>query len=247
MLDANGNPVDGATVTFTLGSGSGGTAARGRLGATGAVRASTAAPTQATELTDRSGIATSPLVHRQQRRRHVHRHRRHRRVSSSRRAYSLDNLAGKPPRSRCSSRRKPDWRRSGARYGKPLQVKLTRRRAVQPSQGSDRDVHASAREAEPAASAAGAASAGRELRRRLEHANDRDNRRLRGRDLAAASSANTTAGTLHSDRNGRRRRPTAAAFTLDNLAGKPPTIKPLGPAKQLGDDRGQPLRKPAAR
>jgi hypothetical protein len=55
VLDSGGNPVAGATVTFTLGSGAAGTCAAGA-----APGASFAGGTQATATTDASGLASSP-------------------------------------------------------------------------------------------------------------------------------------------------------------------------------------------
>jgi hypothetical protein len=55
VLDAGGNPVAGATVTFTLGS-----ATAGACGASAAAGASFAGATQATATSDASGLATSP-------------------------------------------------------------------------------------------------------------------------------------------------------------------------------------------
>jgi adhesin/invasin len=61
VLDANGNPVEGVSVTFALGSSTGG--AGGGAGSTASVAGASfnGGQAQATEVTNVSGIATSPL------------------------------------------------------------------------------------------------------------------------------------------------------------------------------------------
>jgi hypothetical protein len=60
VVDAHGNPVDGATVTFTLGTNSGGGGSGGSAGASTAGASFDSGATQATAITDASGLATSP-------------------------------------------------------------------------------------------------------------------------------------------------------------------------------------------
>ncbi len=58
VLDANGSPIDGATVTFTLGTSGGGAAG---AGATAAAASFDGGASEATELTNAAGTAISPL------------------------------------------------------------------------------------------------------------------------------------------------------------------------------------------
>ena len=61
VLDANGNPVTGANVTFSLGSGGGGGAGGSGSGAGSAGASFDSGQSQASALTNSSGIATSPM------------------------------------------------------------------------------------------------------------------------------------------------------------------------------------------
>jgi protocatechuate 3,4-dioxygenase beta subunit len=60
VLDANGNPVAAATVTFTLGSG--GSGACGTTGSSSAAATFAGGGTEATATTDATGVASSPLL-----------------------------------------------------------------------------------------------------------------------------------------------------------------------------------------
>ena len=79
VVDSDGSPVAGITVTFTLGSGalsSCGTTTSSSAGAT-----FTGTGTQATATTGTTGVASSPFLHREQHGRIVHRDRRRSRAS----------------------------------------------------------------------------------------------------------------------------------------------------------------------
>jgi hypothetical protein len=126
VLDANGTPIEGRSVTFVLGAGQGATGATGAEGSnpTGGASGATFADgsTQATELTNASGVASSPLLTANA-------------VAGAFSAtatvtglatpatFSLDNLAGTPPTIRLvgpARRAAP----AGARFRIPLSVKV---------------------------------------------------------------------------------------------------------------------------
>ncbi len=127
VLDANGNPVDGAPVTFTLG-GAGAGAGSATAGAS-----FDGGSAQVTETTDATGVATSPLF--------TAGSTAGRFTASAATAgvvepaaYALDNLAGKPPRITALA---PATQSAtvGFPYAKPLQVKLLDARG-KPVQGA---------------------------------------------------------------------------------------------------------------
>ena len=96
MLDANGNPVGGANVTFALGAGGGGSGGSGGAGAASAGASFDGGAAQAAELTNSSGYASSPgftanTV--------AGRFTATAAVAgiTEPASFSLDNLAGKPP------------------------------------------------------------------------------------------------------------------------------------------------------
>ncbi len=122
VLDANGNPVQGATVTFTLGAGGGGAGAGGGSAGSASPGASfDGGGAQASARTGSAGVATSPLFAAND-------------VAGSFTAsaataglsepasFSLDNVAGPSP----TVRLVPGGRSApvATRYGAPLQVQL---------------------------------------------------------------------------------------------------------------------------
>ena len=115
VLDANGNPVDGATVTFSLGSSGGGAGAgAARRGGRELRRRSGAGDRDDRRRRDRDLAA----VHRERRAGRVHRDRRDGRGHRAR-ELQLDNVAGKPPTltpARSATRSAP----VDGRYGEPL-------------------------------------------------------------------------------------------------------------------------------
>ncbi len=231
VLDANGNPVDGATVTFALGSSSAG----GGASTAGASFAGGAA--QATALTGPSGSATSPSF-----------------TANTTAgtftataatagvvepaAYSLDNLAGKPPTITALQPAK-QTATIGARYGKPLQVKLLDG-VGNPLQGATVTFTLDSAASGGAAGAGGSASAGGSFAdgsSQLAETTDAS-----GIATSPRFSANTTAGRFTA--TAATAGTTAVVrFSLDNLAGKPTRITPLGPAKQSATT-GARYRKP---
>ena len=233
VLDANGNPIDGATVTFTLGSGTGGGA-----GASGSTPGATfdGGGSQATETTDASGTATSPLF-----------------TANSTAgkftataatggvvepaSYSLDNLAGNPPTITPLAPAKQSAT-VGARYAKPLAAKVLDG-SGNPLQGATVTFTLGSA---TSGAGAGAASAGASFVDGSSQATETTD--ASGVATSPRFSANTTAGRF-SATAATGGTAAVASFSLDNLAGKPATIIALAPAKQsatTGTRYGKPLR-----
>jgi protocatechuate 3,4-dioxygenase beta subunit len=221
VLDANGNPVDGATVIFTLGGGGGGGGGTG-AGTSTAGATFDGGVTQATELTDPSGTATSPGF-----------------TANSTAgtftataatagvvepaAYSLDNLAGKRP---TIGALQPTRQTAaiGARYGKPLQVGLLDA-SGKPLQGATVTFtlgSAASGGGTPAAAGASFAGGSSQATETTDASGVATSPRFGANATAGRFTATAaTAGTTE-----------VASFSLDNLAGKPPTISRLAPAKE---------------
>ncbi len=236
VLDANGNPVDGASVTFTLGS-SGGAGPSAGASASAAGASFGGGAGQATELTDASGTATSPLF------------------SANGTAgtftataatadvvepavYSLDNLAGKRP----TITALPPARQTaaiGARFGKPLEVKLLNG-SGKPLQGATVTFTLGSATSGGAAGADSSAAAGASFADGSSQATETTD--ASGVATSPRFSADTTAGgfTATATTTGTS---DVASFSLDNLAGKPSTITPLAPARQSATT-GARYRKP---
>ena len=233
VLDANGNPVDGATVTFTLGSSGGG--GRRRCEHCGCeLRRRSRPGDRAHRLLGHCDLAP---VHRQRHRRHVHRDRRD---GGCRRAGRL--LARQPRRQAAHDQRS----RTGEADGddrRPLRQAVAgeaARRQRQAVAGSDRDVHARLRHKRRRAGAGGSAGAGASFADGSSQATETTD--ASGVATSPRFSANTTAGrfTATATTTGTSE---VVSFSLDNLAGKPPTITPLAPAKQSATT-GARYRKP---
>ncbi len=224
VLDANGNPVDGATVTFTLGSGSGGGGAGAGTSSPGA--SFDGGVTQATELTDPSGTAVSPGF-----------------TANSTAgtftataatagvvepaAYSLDNLAGKPP---TITALPPTTQTAtiGAAYGEPLQVKVLDG-GGNPLQGATVTFTLGSATGGGGAGAGGSASAGASFADGSSQATETTD--ASGVATSPRFGANTTAGRFHATA-GTAGTTDVVSFSLDNLAGKPPAITALAPTRQ---------------
>ena len=221
VLDANGAPVAGATVSFVLGSSGG-----GQSGAAGAETSPGAAfqggANQANEQTDASGIATSPPFVANA---GAGRFTATATVAGSNATatFALDNLAARPPRIAAvgSTHRSATV---GARYRAPLTVK------VQTAQGAALQGVAvtftlgaggGGGSGGEGAAGAGAASAGASFVGGASEATETTN--ARGIAVSPRFSANSTAGafTATATVSGSN---SAASFRLDNLAGKPVTV-----------------------
>ena len=236
---AGGAPLQGATVTFTLGSatsggaGAGGSAAPAQASSTAPARR----PRRPTPPASRPRRASAPTRPRGGSRRPRPRAAPPRWPASRSTTW---------PGSRRRSRRCAASKQSatvGARYGKPLQVKVRDGRGA-PLQGAT--VTFTLGSATTAAAARGRAARlrGRELRRRLQPG-DRDDRRRRHRDLAALQRQHD--GGRGSPRPRRTSGTTeVASFPLDNLAGKSPTITALAEAEADSATVGDALRQAAA-
>jgi adhesin/invasin len=252
VLDANGNPVDGATVTFTLGSNDGGgSGGGGGAGAATAGASFDGGASQATELTDSSGTATSPGFT----------------ANSSAgtftataatagvvepASYSLANLAGKRPTITALPPAK-QTATIGARYGKPLRVRLLDG-SGKPLQGATVTFTLGSAASGGGGGAGAAASAGASFADGSSQATETTS--ASGVATSPRFSANATAGRF-SATAATAGTSAVASFSLDNLAGKPPTITPLTPRKQsaatgaryrkplrvkVRDGRGDPLQ-----
>ena len=211
VLDANGKPVDGASVTFTLGSSAGGGGAGASAAAAGASFAGGNA--QATELTNASGTAVSPLL--------TANTTAGRFTATASTAgvvepasFALVNLAGKSPAITAIGNPRRSMR-VGAGYAKPLQVKV-RDGSGKPLQGVSVSFTLGASGGAGSASAAGATFAGGS-----GQATEVTN--ASGVATSPRLTANVTAGTFTATAitTGTTR---AASFALHNLPDNPATI-----------------------
>jgi adhesin/invasin len=238
VLDANGAPVAGAAVTFQLGSGvtGGAASASGSAGA-----AFQGGGSQANEQTDASGVATSPPF--------VANGAPGRYTatamtpgSNSAATFALENLAAKPPRITVvgSERRSAT---AGHHYTRPLAVEVRTAQGA-PLQGVTVTftLGSGGNGGAQAPSGSGSGSAGASFAGGSVQATETTD--ARGRAVSPELTANTTPGSFNavvSVAGGNA----AAAFQLDNLAAKPPTIAALQHASRsatVGDRYPEPLR-----
>jgi hypothetical protein len=247
VLDANGNPIDGATVTFTLGTSGGAGAA---VGASAAGASFAGGASQVTELTNAAGTATSPLF------------------TANATAgtftataatdgvvepasFMLANLTGAPPTITALTPVKQSAA-VGARYGKPLQVKVLNG-SGHALQGTSVTFTLGSSTSAGSAGGSSSSSAGASFVGGSSQATETTN------DGGVATSprflANTTAGsfTATATTSGISK---AVSFALHNLAGKPATITagvaatestavrtrfPVRLAVTVGDKYGNPI------
>jgi len=224
VLDADGNPVEGVPVTFTLGA-NGDSAGGG--GSTAAAGASfSGGGTQATETTDGSGVATSPTF--------TANSTAGRFTAGAATAgiaepvsFRLANLAGKPPRIGALAPAKQSAT-VNARYRKPLRVRVLGGNG-KPLPGASVTFTLGSGTAggaggsgssggdSPGASFVGGSS-------QVTGTTDAD-----GIAASPAFTANTTAGrfTATATTTGTTQ---AASFSLDNLSGNAPTVTLVGKA-----------------
>jgi protocatechuate 3,4-dioxygenase beta subunit len=202
VLDANNNPVEGATVTFVLGAGTGGAGASFPDGSN-----------QATETTDSSGTATSPPF--------TANNTAGRFTANASTAgivepagFSLDNLAGKSPTIVPVGTAKRTAT-VGTRYAKPLRVKVR--------DGSGKPLQGAAVTFTLAASgvAAGSGAAGASFVGGATQAAETTN--ANGIATSPRLTANTTAGTFAATAT-TSGTPVGASFEFRNRAGKPTAI-----------------------
>ncbi len=220
VLDADGIPVTGVAVSFSLGSGSGGSGGgAGSSGAGGAGATFDGGQSQAGSLTNSSGIATSPNFTAN--------------GSAGRftaaasvagvtepASFRLDNLAGRPPLLRTLGKPRLSAK-VGTRYSRPLQVRLTDA-AGRPLEGESVTF---ALGSGGGGSGSGAGSAGASFVGGSVQATETTN--AAGIATSPRFEANATPGrfTASAAAAGVTN---PATFSLDNLAGKPPTIRTLG-------------------
>jgi adhesin/invasin len=203
VLDANSNAVEGATVTFVLGAGTGGAGASFPDGSN-----------QATETTDSSGTAASPPF--------TANNTAGRFSANASTAgivepagFSLDNLAGKSPTIVAVGKTKRTAT-VGARYAKPLRVKV-RDGSGTPLQGAAVTFTLGA----SGAAAGGSGAAGASFVGGATQA--AETTIANGIATSPRLTANTTAGTFAgtATTSGTAE---AASFEFRNRAGKPTTI-----------------------
>jgi adhesin/invasin len=234
VRDANGNPVEGAQVTFSLGavSGAAGGGGAGQAGAT-----FDGGESQATELTDASGTATSP-------------HFTANTIAGAFTAtaatagvvepagFALDNLAGK---SHTITALAPTNQSAtvGKRYAEALEVKVLDGNG-KPLQGAT--VTFSLGSSPAGGGSGGTAAAGATFVTGQAQANGTTD--ASGIATSPRFVANATAGrfTATATTPGTT---AAASFSLDNLAAKPPTIVALGASTRsaaVGSRYAKPLK-----
>lgn len=221
VMDANGNPVEGATVTFTLGSSGG--AGTGASGSSSAGAAFLAGQTQASATTNASGIATSPLFAANTTPGSFTATAATAGVTEPA-TFKLDNVAGKPPQLTLTG----STRRSAQidnPYGPPLQVKVIDA-AGKPLEGATVTFTlGTSSSSSNAAAGSSSASAGASFLNGSSQATETTG--PRGIATSPLFTANATAGTFTATISvpGRTN---PLLVMLDNLAGKPPTIRPVG-------------------
>ena len=223
VLDANGNPVEGATVTFTLGS-SGGGAGAGSAGSASAGATFLTGQTQASATTDASGVATSPMFTANTTAGSFSATAATAGVTEPA-TFKLDNVAGTPPELTLigdAGRYAP----VGSRYGRPLQVKVV--------DGAGRPVEGAAvtftlGSGSAGANAAGASSSAGSAGASFLNGSNQATETTGPRGIATSPlfSANATAGSFSAtiSVSGRTN---PLLVTLDNLPAAPPTLKILG-------------------
>ena len=216
LRDGNGKPLQGATVTFSLGSASAGGAAAGGGGSAGA--SFVGGSSQASEVTDAAGIAASPLFTAN--------------TTAGRftatatttgttdaASFALDNLAAKSPALAVVGRATQSAF-VGGRYGHPLQVRV-RDGAGKPLEGASVTFTLGASGGgggSGTASAAGASFVG-------GSAQVTETTTAAGIATSPRLIANTSAGTFTATATTSGSND-AASFNLRNLAAKPTTITP---------------------
>ena len=214
LLDGSGKPLQGATVTFTLGSGIGG----GAGSSPGAGASFADGSSQATETTDASGVASSP------------------RFSanttpgrfpaaatttgtSEGASFSLDNLAGKPPTITPLAPTKQSTT-TGSRYRKPLRVKV-RDGHGDPLQEATVTFTLGSAASSGSGGTGGSIDAGGSFADGSSQATETTN--ASGIATSPHFTANTTAGRFVATA-ATTGTTEVAGFSLDNRAGKSPTI-----------------------
>jgi protocatechuate 3,4-dioxygenase beta subunit len=228
VLDADGNPVEGVAVVFTLGA-SGGVGG-GAGGSTAAAGASfSGGGTQVTETTDSSGVAASPSFTANGTAGSF--------TASAAAAgivepasFRLANLAGKPPKIGALAPAK-QWATVSARYAKPLRVRVLGGNG-KPLAGASITFtlgSGSAGGGGDGAGGSGGASSGASFVGGSSQVTEVAD--ASGIATSPRFTANTTPGrfTATATMSGTA---AAAAFSLDNRAGKPPALTVVGGAKR---------------
>jgi hypothetical protein len=221
VTDANGAPVEGATVTFSLGSESGSGSGAGAGGTPSAGASFATGSGQATAQTDATGTAVSPPV--------VANGTAGRFTAQATAGtiaapatFRLDNLAAKPPTIAALG---PAGQSAtvGGRFGKPLRVRV-RGAGGKPVQGASVVFTLGA----AAGGAGGSPTAGASFVGGANQATETtgaDGVAVSPRAIANGVAGRFTATATTSGTNA------AATFSLDNLAGRGETVRPAGDAE----------------
>jgi adhesin/invasin len=226
VRDANGNPVEGATVTFSLGSSAGGTGTSPGASFDGG-------GTQASETTDATGTATSPLFTADETSGTF--------TASASTAgvvepagFALVNVAGSPPAIEAVAPKQAAV--VGAVYAKPLRVKV-KDHDGKPVQDASVTFTLGSGGAGGAAATAGASfvDGSTQATETTDASGVATSPRFVANAVAGGYTATaTTAGTS-----------AAASFSLDNVAGKGSVVRVAGPAKRsavVGHRYSRPLQ-----
>jgi hypothetical protein len=215
LRTAEGGALQGATVTFTLGSGGGGGGAEGGSGSAGATFVGGASQVAAT--TNGKGIATSPAF--------TANTTAGRFVATATTtgtthvaSFQLDNLAGRPP-TIVATHEHGYAAAVGDGYRAPLKVRI--RQSGKPVQGATVTFTLGAAGGGAAAGGSGTAAAGATFVSGTNQATETTN--ASGVATSPALTANSVAGTFNATAT-TSGTTGAASFTLHNLAGKPATI-----------------------
>jgi protocatechuate 3,4-dioxygenase beta subunit len=216
LTDTTGAPLGGVSVIFSLGSGGGAGASGAGAGSAGASFPGGSA--QTTETTNASGVATSPWFDANATAGTFTATATVSGVTNPA-VFTLVNLAGKPPTIKSLGPAK----RSAtvdSRYSRPLEVKLTDRKG-KPLQGESVTFTLG-----DGAGGSGAVSAGASFVGGSAQATETTN--ASGLATSPRFEANATAGTFTATATVAGSN-AAASFQLANLAGRPPTLKTVGP------------------
>jgi protocatechuate 3,4-dioxygenase beta subunit len=227
VLDANGDPVSGTTVTFSLGQAQAGGGGGG--GSTGPGASFDGGATQATAVTDDTGAASSPAVTANDTAGTFTASASVQGVSQPL-VFRLDNLAGKPPvlKRRGAARQSANV---NARFRAPLEVAV-HDASGQPVAGTTVTFSLGDGNGAGGGGAGGGGGAQAAGATFLEgQAQATATTDARGIAVSPLFTANAVAGlfTATASVTGATQ---PASFTLDNLAGKPPVLKRRGVARQ---------------
>jgi hypothetical protein len=239
VTDSSGRPLQGESVTFTLGSSGGGGASGGASGAATPGASFPGGSDQATETTGADGTATSPRIQANA-------------TSGAFTAiaavagvndpaqFSLENLAGKPPRIRVLGSQSRSAA-VGQRYGSPLRVKVTDARG-KPLQGETVTFTLGSGDGGGGAGASGGGGAGAGAAFITASSQATETTNASGIATSPAFEADTTAGAFTATATVAGSN-ASVGFQLVNLAGKGVTLRAVTPrlSATVGSRYARPL------